>query len=305
MELLKIDVDKPLNVRLIGHVNYTTPWKHFTIILDEYVMYVVKSGELYLKEGNTEYTLKKGDLLILEPNLEHTGFKEACCHYYYIHFNSSSISKSNYSTFEDISKELINKRKLSLTSDNYVIDTSIDSINCLPKHYHFENEVEIFSLLVEADYDFYQKYENYRRIVSLKLQELIIKACRNYTSTKIESTEKHFNKSFIKVRGIVNYLERHYSEPIVSKDIEELFESNYNYLNRIFQKMTGNTIINYLNLIRINKARDLICTTTIKFSEIGYLVGINDPYYFSKLFKKITGMTASQYVKSRDNTYYK
>ena len=47
-------------------------------------------------------------------------------------------------------------------------------------------------------------------------------------------------------------------------------------------------------------AKELIETTPINFSEIGYLVGIDDPYYFSKLFKKYTGMTPTQYYKSKN-----
>ncbi len=52
----------------------------------------------------------------------------------------------------------------------------------------------------------------------------------------------------------------------------------------------------YLNMMRINKAKELIEVTPLKFSEIAYLVGINDPYYFSKLFKKYTGLTPTQYT---------
>lgn len=298
MSLLAIDIDKNLDVRFIGHVNYTVPWMHFTRILDEYVMYIVKSGELYIKEGNTEYILKEGDMLLLEPNIRHTGYKEACCHYYYIHFRSSGIYTLNNKTFNEISQELLNKRKHSLTSDTYVEDKTIDTIYYLPKHYHIENNFEVLSILEKADYDFYQKYENYRKLASLKFHELIIRVCRNFITTNIQNGSA---KPFIKVREIITYLESHYMASINSQDIEELLESNYDYLNRIFKKVTGNTIINYLNILRINRAKDLLSTTSIKFSEVGYLVGINDPYYFSKLFKKLTGMTPSQYVKSRSD----
>ena len=53
----------------------------------------------------------------------------------------------------------------------------------------------------------------------------------------------------------------------------------------------------YLNILRINNAKQLISTTDLPFSEIAYLVGIEDRYYFSKLFRKMTGMSPTEYYK--------
>lgn len=302
MNLLTIDTSIVPSVRFIGHVSYTEPWKHFTRTIDEYLLYIVKSGELYIKEGNTEYSLRKGDLLLLEPNIEHTGFKEAVCHYYYFHFKHPKIEHCSNKSYDDISKELISKRKQALSSDYLDKYDEIDPIFYLPKFYHFEKENELFARLVDADHDFYEKYEGYKRMVALNLLELLIKVSRDYTSSKIETTQQHFSKAFAKCTNIQKYLNREYVNKITSEDIEQVFESNYDYLNRVFQKMTGYTILNYLNVLRINRAKDLFDTTTMKIAEVGYLVGIDDPFYFSKLFKKHAGMTPSQYIKLRSET---
>ena len=52
-----------------------------------------------------------------------------------------------------------------------------------------------------------------------------------------------------------------------------------------------------VNILRINNAKQLISTTDLPFSEIAYLVGIEDRYYFSKLFRKMTGMSPTEYYK--------
>ncbi|GLC30816.1 AraC family transcriptional regulator [Clostridium omnivorum] len=302
MDLLSIDTSIVPTVRFMGHVDYTKPWKHFNRTINEYILYIVKSGDLYIKENAKEYHLAKGDLLLLEPNIEHYGFKEAVCHYYYFHFKHPEINRVTDKSYDEISKELIVKRKSSLNSEylNYNSDTSSEFY--LPKYYHYENENELISLLVNADSDFYQRYEGYKKIVSIKLLEILIKISRDYTSTKIENSQPHFSKAFTKCRNIQQYLNSNYQNKITSADIEETFESNYDYLNRVFQKMTGFTILNYLNILRINHAKDLFDTTNIKISEVGYLVGIDDPYYFSKLFKKLTGLTPSQYIKNKSES---
>lgn len=302
MDLLSIDTSIVPTVRFMGHVDYTKPWKHFNRTINEYILYIVKSGDLYIKENAKEYHLTKGDLLLLEPNIEHYGFKEAVCHYYYFHFKHPEINRVTDKSYDEISKELIAKRKASLNSEylNYNSDTSSEFY--LPKYYHYENENELISLLVNADSDFYQRYEGYKKIVSIKLLEMLIKISRDYTSTKIENSQPHFSKAFTKCRNIQQYLNSNYQSKITSADIEETFESNYDYLNRVFQKMTGFTILNYLNILRVNHAKDLFDTTHIKISEVGYLVGIDDPYYFSKLFKKLTGLTPSQYIKNKNES---
>lgn len=297
--LRSIDTSIIPEVRLLGHVNYTTPWKHFTRNANEYILYFVKSGELYIRENDIDYTLKRGDVLLLEPNLEHTGFKAASCHYYYIHFKHDGIFNCLKNNFDEVCSDMYIKRKLSLLSNIFSEEAPTDSIRYLPKYYNFKNVSELFSKLAESDYIFYQKLEGYKTTASLRLAELLIEICRYYASAVLENSHPEFSKSSLKIRKIINYFDKSYNSKITSKDIEDLCESNYDYVNRIFQRATGHTIFNYLNLIRIKQAMDLIYTTSLKYGEIGYLVGIDDPYYFSKLFKKYTGMTASQYAKNR------
>ena len=289
------------NVRLLGNINFTTPWKHFTRTTDEYIMYIVERGELYIAEGSNEYCLKKGDSLILEPNLIHTGSNESCCHYYYIHFNKPGFLNPTDKSLDEVAEEMNRKRALSLTADIFLDKLPYDPITYLPKYYHFEDESELLSILIQANYDFYQKYENYKAITSLRFLELIIKMSRIYATKILQDSNPHFSKSFVRIKDLIDYINKHYAQNITCGEIEELFESNYDYLNRVFKRMVGYTIMNYITHLRITKAKELICNTSISFSQIGYLVGIDDQYYFSKLFKKHTGMSPSQYAKNRYN----
>jgi two-component system response regulator YesN len=63
----------------------------------------------------------------------------------------------------------------------------------------------------------------------------------------------------------------------------------------LFKQETGETINEYLTKVRIEKAKELLSDPRNKFYEVCYTVGYSDPSYFSKLFKKYTGLTPSAF----------
>lgn len=68
-----------------------------------------------------------------------------------------------------------------------------------------------------------------------------------------------------------------------------------NYLSGLIKKTTGNTIVELLTRKRIEKAKELLCSTSMKIGEITQICGYNDQYYFSHCFKKMTGMSPNKY----------
>lgn len=292
---ISMDVSILPRVRLIGHVIYSSPWMHFPRTSDEYILYLIKKGELYIREEECEYVLRQGDFLILEPNKMHCGYRKSLCDYYYVHFKHPKTTAIADKAEADPEHEMIRKRKKSLTSSLLSEMPAADSLCLIPKNYHIENSNEFIVLLNEIINEYYRKYEYYKEQASCRVLDLFIRIGRAYVTAKMQSTQAPVSKAFVKSQTILNYLNREYHGKISSTTIEQTFESNYDYLNRIFHKSTGFTILNYLNMLRINKAKEIIETTPLKFSEIGYLVGLNNQYYFSKLFKKYTGMTPTQY----------
>lgn len=67
------------------------------------------------------------------------------------------------------------------------------------------------------------------------------------------------------------------------------------YFSSIFKQETGQSFVEYLTKVRIDKACELLKCTTLRTSEIGERVGYNDPHYFSATFKKITGQSPKEF----------
>ncbi len=115
-----------------------------------------------------------------------------------------------------------------------------------------------------------------------------------------ESVNTYNNKNMkLLLKSAVEYLESHYNEPVTLNDVaEKLYVSTY-YLSRMFKKELNKNFVDYLNEIRINHAKELLLDVRYKTYEVADAIGISDPHYFSKLFKKYVGITPTEYKDSQ------
>ena len=103
------------------------------------------------------------------------------------------------------------------------------------------------------------------------------------------------------VEKIVDYLEDHYTEKISLDQIAQNMYLSPFYISRIFKSEVGDTPINYLINLRMEKARQLLQEKpNCSVQEIALQVGYDDAYHFSKLFKKHFGQSPSQYRKAQE-----
>lgn len=298
--IFHLDTSAVPSVRFLGFISYRKPWRHFSRVLDEYVLYIIKSGELFIREGETDYTLARGDVLLLEPGLPHTGYRAACCEYWFVHFKSPAIRHLVDGVDEALARQILEKRRAFLTHAPLDETAAADGDCPFPKAYNYSGAgilLSISNIMNESIEDYKNRSEHYKRLVGSNMLRLFILLSREYVTTSIEKNEAHFPKSSIKATEIMNFIHRQYRQKIDSTLIEQEFDNNYDYLNRIFHAYTGYSIQHYVNLTRMGKAKELIASTPYKFMDICCMVGIENPYYFSRLFKKYTGMTPMEYLK--------
>ncbi len=91
------------------------------------------------------------------------------------------------------------------------------------------------------------------------------------------------------------YLQQNLSKDITQDFIASLFYLNRSYLSHVFKERTGQKFIDYLNSLRIEKAKELLTTTNQKLYTIAKAVGYDNVKYFFRVFKKYTGMTPENY----------
>lgn len=93
------------------------------------------------------------------------------------------------------------------------------------------------------------------------------------------------------------YINRNYSKKITQEFISCLFYLNRSYLSHLFKEKTGQNFIDYVNRVRIEKAKELFKTSDRKMYQIAKAVGYDNVKYFFRVFKKFENITPEQYRK--------
>jgi len=102
------------------------------------------------------------------------------------------------------------------------------------------------------------------------------------------------------VKRAKEYIAEHYMENITLSDTAEILGITGGYLSTLFQKSLQCGFIDYLNRVRIERACCYLEQNYFKTYEIAYKVGFRDEKYFSKVFKKVMGMSPKEYRMSVD-----
>ena len=107
------------------------------------------------------------------------------------------------------------------------------------------------------------------------------------------------NHSILKVA--VDFIDQHYMEEDMSLNkAANAANVSANHFSALFSQNMGQTFIEYLTSLRMDKAKEYLRCTGMRSSEIAGEVGYKDAHYFSYLFKKTQGMTPSDYRKARE-----
>lgn len=102
-------------------------------------------------------------------------------------------------------------------------------------------------------------------------------------------------KNQLLIGQVRDYIESHYMEDITLQDAAAQVHYSDAYFCRFFKQNFDKNFIMYLSEFRVEKAKELLSDVTVNVKDVGQRVGIQDSSYFTKVFKRVTGLTPSEY----------
>lgn len=114
--------------------------------------------------------------------------------------------------------------------------------------------------------------------------------------------ENKLNGYSFTINKCISFLKNNYKKNITLSDAAEYVEISKSYLSLLFKQETGINFSSFLTNYRIEKSKKLLKESNLKMYEIAEQVGFDNPYYFSKVFKEITGISCKEYKRMGSET---
>lgn len=137
----------------------------------------------------------------------------------------------------------------------------------------------------------------------VKTLESFRKALKTLVQQAIESISQIYDNKMNPFTKVKEYINHHYMEDLSLKGLAYEFHMNPSYLSRLFKEKCYINYSDYLNMVRIEKAKKLLVSTALSINEISETVGFSDYRYFTKVFKKYQGTAPNAFKKNSSKAY--
>ena len=272
---------------------YSVIRKTIWSIADPYhVLLFIKSGQCQIHMENHIYQLKAGDVFYMPPNTQYTRmpFMDDLCEIYYVHFEMRGDVRE-FENSDALAHELL-KQEINdlLPGDGFAF--------LLPNKISFGDDTEeLMRSIFEA-----HKYRAGTNVfspqtASFALCSLLSYVSRKYISYTLAKQSDVENKRHPEaLRKALSYIRHHYTEPISLDDLCNAAFISKQMLIRHFNKVIGKSPTVYIIEYKINCIKPMLTAyPEMSIKEITSNFGFKDQCYFSRLFKKYTGESPTEY----------
>ncbi len=248
------------------------PHKHNRIEIN-----FVQFGTCTMQFGNEIVRFNKNDCMIIYPNVEH-----------YFNVDKSSASLVQLEFTMNVFPELkpAPRLKKQLVFLHNILTNS-------QKYIKIINNQQLNNLIILAVKELNKKEENFSLMTRLYYAQLFLYISR-YIKTTLTFSNSNNNKY---VEQAVRLINNGFEENINLDKIADNCGISLRYLRTLFNEYLHMSPIDYIQVLRMSKAKELMNNETLSLKEIAYSSGFSNQQYFTRQFVKTTGMTPAIYQK--------
>lgn len=277
--------NEPMKVTALANIHYFEFTKEFHSLENSHdfceILYV-DSGKIEVNSENFEGVLCENEMIIHRPLEKHSlkGSGNEAPNVIIIGFECKSAALMSFAA-----------RAVALSSEHKKILSRImqEGMNIFEPPYDIPNTI---FMKKRAEYPF-----GTDQMIKVLLEELLIMLVRDFSETR-ELPRTSLSVSAKHIDSVHRYLTEHYTEKINLGNLCFIFGTNKTSLCREFKSTYGLTILEYIHSQRIKTAKKMLRDKEISVTEISEKLGFDSVHYFSRLFKKHTGVSPVNYAKS-------
>lgn len=215
------------------------------------------------------------------------------CEKFNLDWFTSEMKRKHFDSAFSYLKEHVTKMSSCYTTDVYEFKSFFGNIifNITVLLSNMEYDV---TELEQAKYSYFKSIEDAR-----SAKEALEELERFIAEVKKVIFSMQNQPENMNIKKILDYINDHYAEPLTLSDVAKYFHFNPSYLSSYFSAHNNEGFIEYLNRVRIEEASKLLIQGTVTISEISAMVGYSDHSYFCKVFKKMKGLSPSQYRRKQ------
>lgn len=275
-----------LDVKWTGLHQGNAPLANYEHSNPYYEILMVTEGPIYLKLEETDLELVSGECFLLMPWERHTAWKLTHEHasFFWVQFFATpgpSPSRPDELPSMDSENWLDASRQELRTGTDEDVEHLL-----LPRRFQPVRRYELLNLFekLHGEMEHPQGYFRYRS--SLLLGQILHLVAEDLLNK--QQVRTMVPASFLAYRQLVNLLNETYNTEPDRVFIESQLNRKYEYLCQIFKKYSGMSIFTYIHQLRIQRAQYLLLNSALDVKQIAEAVGFTDPYYFSRLFKRFS-----------------
>ncbi len=270
-----INTSEPIQFLSAGKSLIKEDWIHYERVMNEYILFMVLSGALYLNVDGVEYPIAPNECFLMKPHAHHVGYKASPVTFYWMHFSANQIRIITEAQARQLWTQGLGEHQFLLPMTQ--------------KLEHIEVPVTHMSHLIHFS------QQNSIRDICNYLSTTILLELVNQAQEKMDVDQSSKTKGQHRFEAVQRYIMANHRENLTISEVAQKFEYSQKHLSKLFRTKLHMTMTQFLNETRLRVAEGLLLSTDEPVAVISASVGFDNPYYFMRLFKKKNGISPTHY----------